>query len=239
MASTFRKILILDYSVDRSETPLVRKYISADDSHAAVFVDREDSLSEDLLDQGYTHVIHTGSALSIVERAPFTETALSLIRDFPATGAAQMGICYGCQLVCLAFGGKESVRRSPLGLEVGWGAVEFTGDGPHIPGTSSREIVWQSHFDEVVALPSGSQVMAKGDHTTIQAFVNEDLMLFGTQFHPEFDREDGNTQFLRDRALLESNGYDVDAVVREGPSLDTGATFIGFFLDYFHGNRRT
>jgi len=237
MASTERKILILDYSVDRSEAALVRKYISPDDSLAIVFVDREDSLSRDMIADGYTHVIHTGSALSIVEQAPFTDAALALIRDLPATGAAQMGICYGCQLVCLAFCGSESVRRSPRGLEVGWRVVEFTGNGPPIPGTGSRETVWQSHFDEVVTLPSGSEVMARGDHTIIQAFLNEDLMLFGTQFHPEFDREDGNNQFLRDRRLLESNGYDVDALVQGSPSLDTGATFIGFFLEHFRGNR--
>jgi len=238
MASTERRVLILDYSVDRSETALVRKYVAPDDFQAAVFVDREDSLSRGMLAEGYTHVIHSGSALSIVEPAPFTEAALSLIRDFQGTGAAQMGICYGCQLVCLAFCGKESVRRSPLGLEVGWEAVELTGEGPRVFGTTSREIVWQSHFDEVVALPRGSLVVARGDHTNIQAFVNEELKLFGTQFHPEFDREDGNEQFLRERKLLESNGYDVDAIVQGGPSLDTGATFIGFFLEHFHGDRR-
>jgi GMP synthase (glutamine-hydrolysing) len=237
MASTERRILILDYSVDRSETALVRKYVSPDDPTTAVFVDREESLSTALLSEGYTHVIHTGSALSIVEPAPFTEMALSLIRGFPATGAAQMGICYGSQLVCLAFCGKESVRRSPRGLEAGWGVVEFTGDGPPIPGTGSQETVWQSHFDEVLALPRGSVVMARGDHTRIQAFLSEDLMLFGTQFHPEFDREDGNRQFLHDRKLLESNRLDVDVVIKGGPSLDTGATFIGFFLDHFHVNR--
>jgi GMP synthase (glutamine-hydrolysing) len=235
MASTERRILILDYSVDRSETALVRKYIAAEDDHTAVFVDQADSLPHDLLAGGYTHVIHTGSALSIVKPAPFTEAALALIRELPATGAAQMGICYGCQLVCLAFCGKDSVRRSPRGLEAGWGAVELTGEGPTIPETGRREIVWQSHFDEVVALPPGSLIMARGEHTTIQAFINQELRLFGTQFHPEFDRDDGNRQFLRDRDLLESNGYDVDAVVQDGPSLDTGATFIGFFLGYFHG----
>jgi GMP synthase (glutamine-hydrolysing) len=237
MTSPERRILILDYSVDRSETALVRKYLAPGDFHTAVFVDRKDSLPREMLADGYTHVIHTGSALSIVKPAPFTQAALSLIRDFPGTGAAQMGICYGCQLVCLAFCGEESVRRSPLGLEVGWEAVELTGEGPPIPGTGSRETVWQSHFDEVVALPRGSQVVARGDHTAIQAFFNEDLMLFGTQFHPEFDRVDGNKQFLRDRKFLESNRRDVDAMVQGGPSLDTGATFIGFFLEYFHGSR--
>ena len=229
-------VLILDYSVDRSETDLVRKYVPSGDRVTSIFVDSDDSFHPGLLSAGYTHVIHTGSSLSITVPAPFTETALSLCRAFAENGVAQMGICYGHQLICLAFCGEYSVRRCPDGLEAGWNFVEFLDRGPVIPGVRGTEKVWQSHFDEVVELPHDADVIATNGHSRIQAFCSNRLRLFGTQFHPEFDREDGNAQFLHDRDLLEANGLDVDVILSDGPTVDTGRVFIGFFLDHFRGN---
>jgi GMP synthase (glutamine-hydrolysing) len=168
-----------------------------------------------------------------MEVAPFSERAGEMIRFCAGIGIAQMGICYGHQLICLAFCGRGSVLRSPEGLEAGWRSISFTGEAPPIPGTGSSEMVWQSHFDEVAILPSGSIIVAASEHSRIQAFMNEDLLLFGTQFHPEFDRDDGNLQFQHDRELLEVNGYDVNLIISSGPTVDAGRVFIGFFLDYF------
>jgi GMP synthase (glutamine-hydrolysing) len=226
-------LLILDYSVDRSETALVRKYVPAGARCESIFIETDDSFPPGLLSSGYTHVIHTGSSLSITNPAPFLETALSLCRAFTERGVAQMGICYGHQLICLAFCGEEAVRCCPDGLEAGWESVEFLDRGPVIPGVGKSEVVWQSHFDEAVEIPPDCDVIATSDHSRIQAFYGHELKLFGVQFHPEFDREDGNVQFLHDRDLMEANGYDADVMVEGGPSLDCGKTFIGFFLDHF------
>jgi GMP synthase (glutamine-hydrolysing) len=227
------RILILDYSVDRSETALVQKYLRASDDITALFIEIDDSFPADLPAEGYTHVIHTGSSLSITVPAPFSGAALSLCKAFAEHGTAQMGICYGHQLICLAFCGYGAIRRCPAGLEAGWENVRFTGEGPSIPGTGESEKIWQSHFDEVVVLPPGSVVMAENGHSGIQAFFNRELRLFGTQFHPEFDRDDGNRQFLHDRDLLEASGLDADRIISGGPTVDCGSVFIGFFLDWF------
>jgi GMP synthase (glutamine-hydrolysing) len=228
-----RRILILDYSVDRSETELVRKYTGSNDSVSSRFIDSEESIPEESEIAAFSHVIHTGSSLSIMEAAPFSERAGEVIRFCAGIGIPQMGICYGYQLICLAFCGGDSVQRSPEGLEAGWRSVSFTGEAQTIPGTGSSEIVWQSHFDEVAILPPGSIIVATSEHCRIQAFLNDDLLLFGTQFHPEFDRDDGNLQFQHDRKLLEANGYDADLIISSGPTVDAGRVFIGFFLDYF------
>ncbi len=108
-----KKILILDYSVDQSETPAIKFWLPADAQVEALFIDTEASFFDDLLDHGYTHVIHTGSALSITEPAPFTKKAVSFINIARENGIAQMGICYGHQLVCRALVGKHAVRSSP------------------------------------------------------------------------------------------------------------------------------
>jgi GMP synthase (glutamine-hydrolysing) len=92
------------------------------------------------------------------------------------------------------------------------------------------EVVWQHHFDEVTELPEGSALLATNPHSRIQAYINHRQRLFGTQFHPEFDKQAGNDIFVDDRELLENHGYDVDTMIRQGPSFDTGKVFFGFFL---------
>lgn len=226
-----KNILILDYSTDRSETPAIKRWLPADAMVSAFFIDTRASFPDDLIDRGFTHVVHTGSALSITKPAPFTQKAVTFIRNARDTGVVQMGICYGHQLVCRALVGKHSVRSSPNGLEAGWGAVRFKEKGMNTLGVKQSEVVWQHHFDEVTELPEGSELLATNEHTEIQAYVNYEQRLFGTQFHPEFDRETGNHLYQEDRNLLEKNNYNVDEILKGGPSIEAGKIFFGFFLD--------
>jgi GMP synthase (glutamine-hydrolysing) len=142
-----------------------------------------------------------------------------------------MGTCYGHQLVCLALVGEQAVQSSPHGLEAGWGEVSFTGKAVNLLGVRETETVWQHHFDEVTELPKGSELLATNPHTDIQAYINFEQRLFGTQFHPEFDRETGNHLYLEDRELLEKNGYKVNEMIKGGPSFETGKILFGFFFE--------
>lgn len=225
-----KNILLLDYSTDRSETPAIKRWLPADAQVTSLFIDTQESFPSNLIDQGYTHVIHTGSALSITNPAPFTERALAFIQNARDKGVLQMGICYGHQLVCKALVGDQAVRSSPNGLEAGWGPVTFTEKGMDLLAVRESEILWQHHFDEVTETPEGSQLLATNLHTDIQAYVNYEQHLLGTQFHPEFDRRTGNHLYLEDRNLLERNGYIVDEIIKGGPSFETGKVFFGFFF---------
>ncbi len=225
-----KRVLILDYSVDKSETKSIKRWLPVDAHVSALFIDTEESFPDDLVDNDFTHVIHSGSALSITEPAPYTEKAVKYIREIRHKGVPQMGICYGHQLVCRALVGKRAVRSSPNGLEAGWKHVTFVNNATNLLGVRESEVVWQHHFDEVTELPEGSELLATNPHSSIQAYVNYEQRLFGTQFHPEFDIEIGNKIFLQDRELLEKNGYDVDATIKQGPSFDVGKVFFDFFL---------
>jgi GMP synthase (glutamine-hydrolysing) len=97
-------------------------------------------------------------------------------------------------------------------------------------GVRESEAVWQHHFDEVTRLPEGSELWATNAHSRIQAYINPQQRLLGTQFHPEFDREMGNQIFLDDRQLLRENGYDAEELVQHGPSFDVGGVVFGYFL---------
>lgn len=225
-----KNILILDYSTDRSETPAIKRWLPAEAQVTSLFIDTEESFPNNLIGQGYTHVIHTGSALSITKPAPFTQKAVTFIRNARDNGVSQMGICYGHQLVCKALVGDHAVRSSPDGLEAGWGAVMFNGKARQLLGIRESELVWQHHFDEVTEVPAGSEFLATNPHTKIQAYVNFEQHLLGTQFHPEFDQETGNEIYLEDRQLLERNNHNVDEMIKVGPSIEAGKIFFGYFL---------
>ena len=223
------KILILDYSTDRKSAAEIRRWLSKDCVISERFVDTEQSLEG--LDPGsFTHIIHSGSALSIVDEAPFTAAAHGVIRRAADRGICQFGICYGQQLLCQAMVGSHAVRRSPKGLEAGWKEMKFTELGQQRLGVRSRERVWSHHYDEVIELPPGSEILATNDHTRIQAFRSEERGLFGTQFHPEFDLNEGNRVFQENADKLRNKGFDVEKILRSTPTIDAGNVFFGHFM---------
>lgn len=226
-----KKILILDFSVSRIETSAIWRWMPQDAEVKSLFIDTEDSFPEHLGRAGFTHVVHSGSELTITEDAPFTRKAVDFIKTIRDQGIPQMGICYGHQLICRALVGKDAVRKNPSGFEVGWVKVNFNERAMNLFGVKESEVVWHHHFDEVLELPEGSELLATNGHTKIQSFINIEQNIFGTQFHPEFDKEAGDEIYKKDRKLLEANNYSVEEIVKGSPSIDTGRVFFDFFLE--------
>ena len=230
MTSRRMNVLILDYSVDRSEAPLFSRWLPAGCSHSDSYVFFGDQVPGP---EGFTHVMHTGSSLSICSDAEFVPEASELVRECVDLGIPQMGVCYGHQMLCRALLGPSSVGRCPGGIEAGWIDVTMKGSGLSIEGVGPVVRVLQSHFDRVVDIPEGAEVIASNRHTEIQAFADPFRRLMGFQFHPEFDREEGNRLFAGERELMEKNGVNVDRIIQSGPSIETGRVFFRHFL---HGN---
>lgn len=225
------KILVLDYSLEKIEAPAIERWLPRDSQVTSLFIDLEQDVPDDLTDIGYTHIIHSGSSLSINEPAPFTDKVVNFIQEARIKGIPQMGICYGHQLICRALVGKHAVRSSPNGFEVGWRNVLINESSADLFGIGRSETVWQHHFDEVIELPPASELLATNAHTDIQAYVNYEQRLFGTQFHPEFDRDTGNEIYLQDRELLEKYGFNVEDIIAGKPSIETGNIFFRFFVE--------
>jgi GMP synthase-like glutamine amidotransferase len=228
-----KKILILDYSTDKSGTPNIKQWMPVNADTSSLFIYDKDSFPSGLINYNFTHVIHSGSSHSITGTAPFDEKAEKFIQDCRNRGVTQMGICYGHQLVCRALLGRQSIQASPNKLEAGWEDITFNKKAMSILNIGESERIWQHHFDEVIELPKGSEVLATNAHTEIQAYINYEQRLFGTQFHPEVDRKAGNEVFLKDRDLLEKYNYNVEIIVKEGPSIEAGKVFFDFFLNDF------
>jgi len=222
------RVLVADYSRDRSEADEVVRWLKKSVEAEAVYVPFAESLPDVSHYQG---VIHTGSSFSICDSAEFDQWAEEAVRRAAELSLPQMGICYGHQMICRALLGREAVRRCPAGLEAGWLHVDFTGPPAEEIGLPQKASVFQSHLDEVVSLPVGSEVFARSPHTAIQGYLCRKPWLLGLQFHPEFDREAGNRTFMGDPELLRRYRLDPGRITSGGPSMDAGTIFFGYYSD--------
>lgn len=111
-----------------------------------------------------------------------------------------LGVCGGQQQMALAFGAPVGlIQRIAPGegyegafRERGFCAVDLKSeDGDAIfRGLPKTIMVWESHCDEVKALPADFACTATNQVSRIQAMKHTSRPLFGVQFHPElFDEE--------------------------------------------------
>lgn len=94
-----------------------------------------------------------------------------------------LGICAGHQFMARHYNGDCRAAPNPE-----FGAMEIElidGGGIMFENTPSKQMVWESHNDEVHILPEGFTITASSDNCEIEAMENVEAMRFGLQFHPE------------------------------------------------------
>ena len=123
-----------------------------------------------------------------------------------------LGVCGGQQQMALAFGAPvDLIERIAPGegyqgayRERGFCTVNLdsqTGDGI-FSGLPETITVWESHCDEVKALPADFVCTASNQVSDIQAMQHTSLPLFGVQFHPElFDEENPHGRTILENFL--------------------------------------
>ena len=122
-------------------------------------------------------VVFSGGPSSVYgEGAPHVDPA---VYDL---GVPILGICYGMQLMAQQLNGK--VERSAK-REYGKADVDFRENSRLAAGLESKQLVWMSHGDHVVELPSGFVVDASTEHAPIAAMSHPDKNMYAVQFHPE------------------------------------------------------
>ena len=97
-------------------------------------------------------------------------------------GVPILGICYGLMQMAHHLGGKVvfTGRR-----EYGAGMLHITNGSQLFDGLGSHLDVWNSHGDEVTALPKGFVAAGRTESSNFAAVEDRQRRLYGLQFHPE------------------------------------------------------
>jgi GMP synthase (glutamine-hydrolysing) len=97
-------------------------------------------------------------------------------------GVPVLGICYGLMLMANHLGGRVvfSGRR-----EYGAGILHIKNGSELLGGLGEQLDVWNSHGDEVTALPKGFRVAGITEGCDFAAVEDPERKLYGLQFHPE------------------------------------------------------
>jgi GMP synthase-like glutamine amidotransferase len=138
----------------------------------------------------FTHIILSGSKTCILDSSPWVQELMTFVRRAVDVGTPLLGVCYGHQIIARAYGGDASVRISPT-PEIGWVEIEQTAENPVLKSLPRKFHTFQSHFEEVLALPGQFVSTAISPRCAIQAYYIKNKPVFGVQFHPERNAEEG------------------------------------------------
>ena len=97
-------------------------------------------------------------------------------------GVPVLGICYGLMQMAHHLGGEVvfTGRR-----EYGAGMLHITNGSQLFDGLGNQLDVWNSHGDEVTALPKGFVTSGRTESSNFAAVEDRHRQLYGLQFHPE------------------------------------------------------
>lgn len=136
-------------------------------------------------------VILSGGPDSVYENG-----APTLPTSFFNHNIPMLGICYGMQLHSHLLGGKVISGKK----EYGPAEIKIQDSNSKIQitkGLPSVFRVWMSHGDEVVEVPTGTEVVASTPHVPY-AFVEDNKHKFiGIQFHPEVEHTENGMTMLQ------------------------------------------
>jgi GMP synthase-like glutamine amidotransferase len=156
----------------------------------------------------------TGSRHSVYDPLPWIAPLVDFLRAALAHRRRVVGICFGHQLVAHFFGGET--RAADGGWCVGVQSAEVLEQQPWMTPRVERLALLSSHKDQVVGLPPGAQLFARGDRCPVAGFVLDDVLTF--QGHPEFTSSyAGDLMDMREQ-LLGADAY------RQGKASLTAST---------------
>ncbi|MCI0635805.1 MAG: glutamine-hydrolyzing GMP synthase, partial [Actinobacteria bacterium] len=126
-------------------------------------------------------IILSGGPSSVYDKdAPLpAQATLELVRSGTPP---VLGICYGMNVVNLAFGG-EAARATRK--EFGPAEVKIPRVDPLLAIGDATTLVWMSHGDRMTRLGDGLEILAASENSPYAAFRHRDRSIYGLQFHPE------------------------------------------------------
>lgn len=154
----------------------------------------------DKLDRGCVKAILITGRSKVVSR-DLDATFYPLIRN---TQIPIFGFCGGMQMIGQAYSVKvERLRKLRAGekdpnpryhpgqfKEWGFLPVEIVQRDPLFEGLPEEIVVREAHAFHVVRVPAEFELLASTRECKVQAFKHRQRLVYGTQFHPEFNNDD-------------------------------------------------
>ena len=172
-ALTDQKIVVLDFGSQYAQ--LIARRVREQNVYCQIL--RHDITAERLAEIAPKGIILSGGPSSVYEDgAPRCDPALFKL------GIPVLGICYGMQLACEAFGGKVA---NATASEYGHASCEIVESGTLFDELPSKIDVWMSHGDQVLSISEQFEPLAKTSTCPFAAIRHKELPVYGMQFHPE------------------------------------------------------
>jgi GMP synthase (glutamine-hydrolysing) len=171
--STHSKILILDFG--SQYTQVIARRIRECQVYSEII--RFDTPAAEIDALKPNGLILSGGPASVYDRG-----APQIDPNIFSLGVPVLGICYGLMLMANHLGGRVvfSGRR-----EYGAGVLHVKNGSELLGGLGKQLDVWNSHGDEVTALPKGFRVAGTTEGCDFAAVEDPERKLYGLQFHPE------------------------------------------------------
>src|SRR2546421_3631287 len=171
--STHSKILILDFG--SQYTQVIARRIRECQVYSEII--RFDRPAAEIAAMQPKGLILSGGPASVYDKgAPQVNPGIFSL------GIPILGICYGLMLMahqldgCVVFTGRR---------EYGAGVLHMAERSELFDGLGNQLDVWNSHGDEITALPKGFRVVGTTEGCDFAAVEDPQRKLYGLQFHPE------------------------------------------------------
>jgi len=170
---THSKILILDFG--SQYTQVIARRIRECQVYSEII--RFDTPAAEIAALKPNGLILSGGPASVYDKG-----APQIDSEIFSLGVPVLGICYGLMLMAHHLGGRVifTGRR-----EYGAGVLHVENGSELLGGLGEQLDVWNSHGDEVTALPKGFRVAGTTDGCNFAAVEDPERKLYGLQFHPE------------------------------------------------------
>jgi len=170
---THSKILILDFG--SQYTQVIARRIRECQVYSEII--RFDTAAAEIAALKPNGLILSGGPASVYDKG-----APQIDSEIFSLGVPVLGICYGLMLMAHHLGGRVvfTGRR-----EYGAGVLHVENGSELLGGLGEQLDVWNSHGDEVTALPKGFRVAGTTDGCNFAAVEDPERKLYGLQFHPE------------------------------------------------------